>query len=190
MKISKFFFTLYLLLLIKITKVTEEKYRKIIRFISCYYMKLNMQLIFENLPEEIYNFCYKNYKYSFWFAISECQLSKEFIIKHKNNIHWTPLLGNNKVSEGLIEEFYHHIDEYPFNWYRLSETQNLSEDFIKKHENRIEIDLLFKRNVKSCSNLSFDFILKNRSKIHDINMFPQLSEDDRNFIKNLCEVEK
>ena len=72
-------------------------------------------------------------------------------------LDWTALSTFKYLSEEFMEEFL-----YKFNIKSLCSHQNLSENFIRKHKDRIDYKTISNTQI---SNLSYDFIFENKNKM-------------------------
>lgn len=100
-----------------------------------------------------------------WNVISENQpLTEELIVEFKDEINWANLIkynGKVKLSEQFIEEMIDYID-----WDALSRSRWLSLDFVKRHANDLNANLLFSnyknKNLHTASVL--DMLLKSGAR--------------------------
>ena len=96
-----------------------------------------------------------------WGCISstEREFSEEFLLRHKNKIHWgTYFIANKRLNLDFIDK----ISDYFQDWRMLSLSQDLTEDFIRKYEDKVDWQEIFAHQK-----LSDKFIDEFKWKISD-----------------------
>ena len=108
-------------------------------------------------------------------------LSENSIKKYKNELNMFVVLSNNSLSEEFIEK---EIIEIGL-WYEISKYQKLSEEFIKKYEDKINFNLLSMNEhvkVKSLGKFSgwinMNFLRGQNTKV---NLKERQEENEKNF---------
>lgn len=71
---------------------------------------------------------------------------------------WRLICENQILTEEFIDKFYDYLDDGDC-WFHISSCQNISEEFILKHEKKIRFVYVGKKQI-----LSEEFILKNISR--------------------------
>lgn len=78
----------------------------------------------------------------------------EYLRTNKDNLYWGLILELNKLKEEWIDEFFMEIkeqqdpDDKPYDlWYTLTSNQDLSLEWIKKHTDIIDFNILIKKKL-------------------------------------------
>lgn len=120
---------------------------------------------FETCCKEIrnYNFCMRGIN---WNLISlNWKINLQFVEKYHDKINWKCLVKNNDLPEKFLDKYSYKFTNNA--WEYVIVYQNLSEDFIIKHFDKLK---LFIEDIFKCQNISENLIQKILDDMHFVDV--------------------
>lgn len=108
---------------------TIKKYQELLNFDFIFHPVLTDEIVF-NLGHKVN-----------WNHASKISLSNKTLIKHRDKVVWSVYAFNNKLTENQILKYADYIG-----CKRVCETQNMSVEFILKHQDKVDWEAIYNRS--------------------------------------------